>query len=219
MSGRCSTERSEGSAFPKKNSRFLARPRLGLRTARKDKAEKNESMSTEPNQLRQTSPQVRLFQFQNTDANPGRNRTRPVSIASRMPVVLHVDVAKRVVISEFSGEVTNEEFMRQASLIQSHPDFDPHFSEIVDFTAVTRTSLSTETIWTMATTKSLFLPTAKHIIIAPADSAFGLARMFQTLAEDSRPNLAVVRSRSEAYRLLGLEDQGQPSSSRNETRT
>ena len=134
-----------------------------------------------------------------------------------MPVVLHIDVAKRVVISEFSGEVTNEEFMRQTSLIQSHPDFNPHFSEIVDFTAVTRTSLSTETIWTMATTKSLFLPTAKHIVIAPADFAFGLARMFQTLAEDSRPNLKVVRSRSEAYRLLGLEDQGQPSSSRDET--
>ncbi|PYX78739.1 MAG: hypothetical protein DMG70_30515 [Acidobacteria bacterium] len=44
---------------------------------------------------------------------------------------------------------------------------------------------------------------------APADFAFGLARMFQTLAEDSCPNFNIVRSRSQAYRLVGLDDQEQ----------
>jgi len=135
-----------------------------------------------------------------------------------MPVSLQVDRARRMVTSTFYGQVTNEEFMRQASLIQSHPDSDPHFSEIIDFTGVTTTNLSTETIWAAATT-SIFDPSAKHVVIAPEDFAFGLARMFQALAEDSRPNLAVVRSPSEAYRLLGLEDnREQESRNRKETR-
>src|SRR5207245_1102948 len=69
-----------------------------------------------------------------------------------MPVSLQVDRARRMVTSTFYGQVTNEEFMRQASLIQSHPDSDPHFSEIIDFTGVTTTNLSTETIWAAATT-------------------------------------------------------------------
>ena len=129
-----------------------------------------------------------------------------------MPVSLHVDRERRIVTSTFYGEVMNEEFMGQATLIRSHPDFNPYFAEIIDFGGVTRTNLSTETIWTMATTKSIFDPGAKHVVIAPADFAFGLARMFQTLAEDSRPNFAIVKSHSEAYRLLGFEDHGEQKS-------
>jgi hypothetical protein len=118
-----------------------------------------------------------------------------------------VDPAAGIVISTFSGEVTNEEFMSQSSLIKAHSDFDPRFSEIIDFTAVTKTNLSAHTVWSLATTKSIYSSSAKHIIIAPTAFAFGLARMFQTLAEDSRPNLLIVRSRSEAYRVLGLEEE------------
>ena len=44
-----------------------------------------------------------------------------------------------------------------------------------------------------------------RVIVAPQDFLFGMMRMLQILSEEARPELHVVRTLDEAYRLLRIE--------------
>ena len=44
-----------------------------------------------------------------------------------------------------------------------------------------------------------------ELIVAPRDHLYGLSRMYQILAERSRPRLQVLRSAAELYEAFGLE--------------
>jgi len=54
----------------------------------------------------------------------------------------------------------------------------------------------------MAGAKSIFSSEAQHVVIAPSGLITGLARMFQVLAEQTRPNLGVVKTPAQAYEYL-----------------
>lgn len=119
-----------------------------------------------------------------------------------MPVVLKIDPRRQVVYSTFYGKLTDEELAGHGHVIISDPDFRPHFSEIVDFTAVTEASISERTLAAMASNPSLFSDSVLHIVVAPSESLFQMASRYKDLAKSSRRNLFVVRTRAEAYRLL-----------------
>jgi len=119
-----------------------------------------------------------------------------------MPVILKIDSRRRVVYSTFYGKVTDEALLRHGSTIASDPDFRRDYSEIVDFSAVSEMAVSDATLKTMAGTRSLFSDTALHIVVAPAESAFQLASKYKEFTRETRPNLFVVRTRAEAYKLL-----------------
>ena len=44
-----------------------------------------------------------------------------------------------------------------------------------------------------------------RVVVAPQDFLFGMMRMLQILSEEARPELHVVRTLDEAYRLLRIE--------------
>ena len=113
-----------------------------------------------------------------------------------------IDVSRRLVISTFTGENTVEEIVGLAARIRSHPDFDPSFSEIVDCSAIFTYKISTTEIKQMARRQNIFNPTSMHVIIAPQDNIYGLARMGQVFAEQTVPNLVVVRTVEEARKVL-----------------
>jgi hypothetical protein len=119
-----------------------------------------------------------------------------------MPVVLKIDRQRKVVYSAFHGKTTDEEVAAHRAAIAADPDFNPAFSEIVDFTGVTEAALSEASLAAMAKNPSLFQDSAVHIIVAPADLVFNLASKYKALSRFSRPNLFVVRTRAEAYQLL-----------------
>lgn len=119
-----------------------------------------------------------------------------------MPVILKIDSHRKVVYSTFYGKVTDEELLRHGARISSDPDFRKDFSEIVDFTAVTQPSISEETLATMANTRSLYSESVLHIVVAADDTMFNLAERYKSLTRQSRPNLFIVRTRAEAYKLL-----------------
>ena len=115
-----------------------------------------------------------------------------------------IDVNQRVVISTFSGENSGEEIIGLASRIRSHPDFDPSFSEIIDCTTISTARISTDTIKELSRRPNIFNPTSMHVIVAPRDHVFGLARMGQALAEQTVPNIVVVRTMDEARKVLKI---------------
>jgi hypothetical protein len=122
-----------------------------------------------------------------------------------MPAILKINPQKNVVYSTFFGVVTDQEFLEHRETIMSHPDFRPHFDEIVDLTMVTDFRVSPAAMQELAGKQSLFQPSSKHAVIAPKDLSFEKAEQFQKMAEGRRPGLTVVRSAAEAYEILGLK--------------
>jgi hypothetical protein len=122
-----------------------------------------------------------------------------------MPVILKIDLRRRIVYSSFYGRVTDDELLKHRSAIASDPQFNPEFSEIVDLTAVTEVAVTEKALATMAGTESLYSPSGLHIVVAPSRKTGKLAKDFKTLAQYSRPNLHIVRTRAEAYKLLSTK--------------
>lgn len=119
-----------------------------------------------------------------------------------MPVVLKIDPRRQVVYSAFYGKITDAEMLGHRAVIASDPDFRPHFTEIIDFSAVTEAAISDKTVTAMAANPSLYSASVRHIVVAPVDSVFQLASKFKELARSSRPNFFIVRTRAQAYKLL-----------------
>ena len=119
-----------------------------------------------------------------------------------MPVVLKIDPHRRVVHSTFYGRITDADLLGQRERIASDPDFNPLFSDIVDFSDVTDPAITETAIAALAANPTLFSSSAIHIVVAPDGVMFQLGSKFKELSQESRPNFHVVRTRAEAYQLL-----------------
>ena len=127
-----------------------------------------------------------------------------------MSVQLTVDARQKLVISTFYGEINDADILSVASRVRSHPDFDPSFSEIADFSGVTGGTLSTPAIEELSRRESILSLTSKHVAVAPQSHIYGVFRMAQMLGERTRPNTAVVRTIHEARKFLELEQTARP---------
>jgi hypothetical protein len=136
---------------------------------------------------------------------PGFFRRCLYEILQTVGAQLTIDVARRLVIHTFSGVLSDEDISDLPSKVRAHPDFDPTFFELLDFSGVTAGTVSTAAISAAAQRKTSFIPTARRVIIAPQDHIFGLARMGQAFAERTRPSVSVVRTMAEARKVLGIE--------------
>ena len=121
-----------------------------------------------------------------------------------MSVLLKIFPEKRLVCSEFYGEVTGREILEHGCAIRSDLRFDPSFSEIVDFTRVTGVNVAEEVLKQLADAKSVFSDDSRHAIIAPAGPLYELARLYQSQA-DSRI-VAVVQTREQACHFLEITE-------------
>ena len=124
-----------------------------------------------------------------------------------MPVHVAVDRSKKLVISTYSGDVTDTDVSRQISQIREQAPYGPAYRAITDFTQVTQFNISSSQIRAVAQSESP-LAEAQRVMVAPADEVYGTSRMFQSLASRTRPNITVVRTLAEAYSALGLSYTG-----------
>src|SRR5215467_1905015 len=98
-----------------------------------------------------------------------------------MPVVLKIDPHRKVVYSAFYGEVTDAEFLGHGKAISSDPDFNPGFSEIVDFSSVTNVSISESTMAALAANSSLYQSSVVHIVVASTEALFQMVSKYKDL--------------------------------------
>ena len=77
---------------------------------------------------------------------------------------------------------------------------------VYDFTDVTSVSLPTTQVDSLAHQRPILAPEVKQVILAPQDFLYGLARMFQAMAAETRPNVQVARNWVEAHHLLGVSE-------------
>lgn len=124
-----------------------------------------------------------------------------------MPASVKVDAKNRIIYTAFEGKLNDGDFLAYRQVLKDHPDFHPEFSEVLDFSNVTELRVTVAFINSLAKSNSLYSPESKHAVVAPHDISFGVARLYQMLAQDTRPNLAVVRSMAEARMFVGIEPQ------------
>lgn len=115
-----------------------------------------------------------------------------------MPEFYKIDKERRLVLTTGSGVFTLADAVSHMDKLSKDPDFDPSFSQIVDFTQVTRIELSGDDIRRLAQ-RTIFSQHSRRAFIAPDEVAFGIGRMFETLRSlEGEKGIRIFRSLEEA---------------------
>ena len=97
-----------------------------------------------------------------------------------MPAFYKIDKERRLVLSTASGVFTLADAVSHMDKLSKDPDFDSRFSQISDFTHVSRVELSGDEIRRLAQ-RTIFSAHSRRALIAPNETVFGIGRMFEIL--------------------------------------
>jgi hypothetical protein len=124
-----------------------------------------------------------------------------------MPYRVVYDPTNRILRARFEGLVTDGELKEVYRLGQKQAArIDPH-AGITDFSDVTTVAFSPETIYELAASTPIMRdPSRPVVFVAPTPHIFGMARIFEILREETRPNLYVVQTLEEAYEVLDVRE-------------
>jgi hypothetical protein len=115
-----------------------------------------------------------------------------------MPASYEIDKERRLVISKGTGVITLADGLAHQKQLLADPDFDRSFSQLMDFTEVTKWELRTEDLRQLAA-KNVFSSMSRRAFVVGSEEAFGLGRMFETFREMAgEQGIRVFRSRAEA---------------------
>src|SRR5271155_1221991 len=101
-----------------------------------------------------------------------------------MPAFYKIDKAHKVVLSTASGVFDLAMALAHQDQLLRDPDFDPSYSQLLDYTHVTRLDIDADDIRKLAE-RSVFWPCARRAFLVSGDLEFGLARMFEMLRENA----------------------------------
>jgi hypothetical protein len=124
-----------------------------------------------------------------------------------MPYHFEFDSTRRIFRCHLEGRITDEdlrEFYAEAEKLAAQTD---PLSGILDMSSVISLDASPDTIRELAKSRPIMPnPDRPRVMIATSPPVFGIARMFELQGQGTRPNLHVVRSESEAYAILGVQE-------------
>lgn len=124
-----------------------------------------------------------------------------------MTIQLEIDTTQKFFRCKIVGFLSPEslrEFRAAASrLLKIHGPL----IGIMDFTGVTDAELTAQDIRDLAALPPVIQDRDfARFIIAPSPTLFGLARMFELLGQETRPNLHVVKTSKEVWVILGMAE-------------
>ena len=122
-----------------------------------------------------------------------------------MSIVVEFDAKNNVLRGTVHGPMTGAALLDFYAAATKYMESHPPCRGILDFSQVTEFEVSPHAIRQVAATPPAFPAGYMRVIVVPIEFIFGLARMFQMLGEKTRPDLHVVRTLDEAYRLLQIE--------------
>ena len=123
-----------------------------------------------------------------------------------LPHHFEFDFRQRILLVVLEGEVRGEEFTSINDDIRKHVESFQPVGGISDFSAVKNLDVSSHSLRTAAFEPSPYPEETPRFIVAPTDYLFGMARMYEMIADRPMGKLRVVRSREEALALLGVKD-------------
>jgi hypothetical protein len=115
-----------------------------------------------------------------------------------MPASYAIDKQRRLVFTTGVNPFTLADGLAHQEKLAQDPDFDPSFSQIMDFTRITAMDLEASAIHKLAQ-RTLFSPESRRAIVVSTDLAYGFGRMYEILRENSgESGIRVFRNLDEA---------------------
>jgi hypothetical protein len=99
-----------------------------------------------------------------------------------MPVFYKIDKERKLVLSTGRGVFNKHEALTHQERLLADPDFDPSYSQLLDFTHVTQVDLTAADVQQWAL-RNIFSPHSRRAFLVSNDVAFGFGRMFEILRE------------------------------------
>jgi len=120
-------------------------------------------------------------------------------------IVVDFDATNNILRGTLDGRMTGAILLNFYAAATKYMASHPPCRGILDLSGVTEFEVSSNAIRQIAAAPPAFPTGYMRVLVIPKDFIFGLARMFQILGERTRPELQVVRTLDEAYRLLKVE--------------
>jgi hypothetical protein len=109
-----------------------------------------------------------------------------------------IDTKRKLVMSTASGVFTLADAFARQEKISKDAEVNPSFSQLLDFSDVTKLDIEPEDERRLAQTK-VFLSQSRRAFIVSNDLAFGLARMYQVLRSwEGETGIRVFRNLDDA---------------------
>ena len=121
-----------------------------------------------------------------------------------MPVSYRIDTARRLVLTNGGGTLTDEEIRTHVHELTIDPEFDPSFHQLADFREVTSVELTSPGVRAVAG-KNPWQVGARRALVCDQDVLFGIARMFELFSAGGEDEIQVFREMSDAQAWLGLD--------------
>ena len=123
-----------------------------------------------------------------------------------MAAFYKIDKERRLVLSSAAGVFTKEDVLGHMERLSKDPDFDPDFSQLIDFRQVTAFEIGPEDVRQLAE-RNLFSAHSRRALLVKDDLQFGLARMFEIHRElQGETGIRVFRSLDEALGWIAALD-------------
>lgn len=114
--------------------------------------------------------------------------------------------AHGIFLVRFAGQVTDEEFKEYYRVAGEQMTRLRPIATISDYSGVTDLQVTVELLRELAHAYIAMPAENPRLVVAAAPHIYGLARMFQSEGEPSRPNLHVVTTLAEAFAHLKVEN-------------
>jgi hypothetical protein len=116
------------------------------------------------------------------------------------------DTDNKVLLCRLHGRVTDESLRVAYGEVRKWSSTVEARAGIFDLSPITSFDVSTALMLTLAQEEPAMNDggAGPRVIVAPTAESFGMSRMFQTVGEEKRPRLSVVRTLEEAYAVLEM---------------
>jgi hypothetical protein len=123
---------------------------------------------------------------------------------SVVPASYKIDKVRGVVLSHYSGHLTDDDILGHQRRLIADPEFDPTFRQLLDMREVEELAATAEGIRQLARGNP-FVSGSRRAGVASRDVVFGMARMFEMMREQRGDEFRMFRSMDEALDWLDLE--------------
>jgi hypothetical protein len=123
-----------------------------------------------------------------------------------MPYSFEFDSSNGILRCKLEGDVTDASLKECYEVVGKYAVLTSPRVSIVDFTNVASVIVSFQTVRELAHRMPAVPGFGPRFLVAPSIHIYGLARMFQEIGGEARPELHVVRSVDEVYTLLGVPE-------------
>lgn len=119
-----------------------------------------------------------------------------------MAVSYRIDAARRLVITTLSDTLSLSECFQHHEKLAADPDFRPDYRELMDGSAVTRVAFDSAAVISLSKSCPFGANSRRAIYCGDSLMNYGMARMFQTLAQGRHGEIGVFRTAVESAKWL-----------------